>query len=117
MPGETPITTATARILIVPDLTEFEEAKRRIETDIEALGEKFKDVFKVNLDDFADKIAAEVEKLGESRGGDDAKAEQSGERVKAEPDQVLAKLTEIQESIERLVRSQEELVEALTTRT
>jgi len=115
-PGQTPVTTATAKLLIVPDTTEFEDAKRKIEESIQELSDKFKAAFEVRIEGFADKIDEQVQRL-ESAGKQITESSPEQARAAAGvPDQVLVKLTEIQEDLSRLVRANEELVEALTTR-
>ena len=117
MAGETPITTATARVLVVADMTEFEESKRKIEQDIAALGEKFRDAFKVSLDGFAEQISREVEKLESAKAGGGGNQEKvlGDERPDNRPDQLLIKVTELQSQVGRIEQSLEEISVALTS--
>jgi len=114
--GQTPITTATARIVIEPDTSKYDEFKRTMETDIADLGEKFKTVFSVNLEGFGDQISEQVRRLEAAKIGDEGdKTTPSGDGIPGQAEQVLTKLTEIQESLVRMANAMEELTEALTS--
>lgn len=116
MADSTPITTATAKIVIEPDLSKWDEAKAKIEGEIDGISDKFKAAFMLQLDDFGAKIAAEIAKLEAARGGGGSESQpQSAERSQAIPDQALAKLTEIIENTERTAKAVEDLRDAQVT--
>ena len=116
MPGDTPITTATARLLIDPDLSAFDEAKRKIESDIDALGEKFKGAFTVNIEDITEKLKAVLDRVEAATGGgnDQQPQARADDRIDNKPDQLLAKVTELQSQVSRIEQSLEDISQALT---
>ena len=109
------VVTATAKIVVEPDTTKWDEFKTRAEQDIAGLGEKLKAAFSVQLEDFGAKIAEEVARLNKARESSATDAPQQNVRSQDGPDQLLAHITIIENNTERIAKATEEMAEAATT--
>ena len=112
-----PITTATAKILIEPDTSKFDDFKEKAEQDIAELGEKFKAALTVNLDELSAQMQKQIDALKPASETQDESQEirPQGERIQTVPDQLLVKITELQQDVSAIAKALEELVEAMTT--
>lgn len=120
MAEDQPIVQATAKLRIEIDRADYDRFKEGAERDFADLKERFASVFKVELDaQLAPlrEILERIEKLGGGSSTGNTQAEQQQERVQSQPDQVLAKLTIIEDNTERTAKGVEELVETMTSST
>lgn len=111
MADETPVTTATARLIIKPDTTEYDEFKRRANDDIDEIAKKLAEAFRVKLE-IERPADAQPQDQPERRADEEPDVE-SGDRSRlTDMEQVLVRLAELVSEAQRHT----ELLESIDAR-